>query len=180
MELINEIKEYLKDKSICIKDGGSWVIPFITQPKDFDLIVWCENISETRTYYLTKYKGIKGVSVFFKDSSYNEDDSIYFFYPYYWGEVTEFDTTKSDKYKQILKDRVVKFRKDSSIDSHLLKYESKFWYYLYIGKCIIDNESYELTDEQKSNVNLMHDRKEEDFETRKSLIDNLEEEIMNG
>ena len=176
MELISEIKEYLKDKSICIKDGGSWALPFIVKPKDYDLIVWCENSIETRKYYLQKYKKVKEVSVFFKDKDYQQDDDIFFYYPYYWGEITEFDISKIDKYKQILLHRVQDANQRRQ-DPHFLYYESKFWYHIYIGLSAIKTRSYELTDQQKEDINMLHDREEYMLIQRQGLIDNMAEEI---
>lgn len=56
-------------------------------------------------------------------------------------------------------------------------YKVKIWYHLYVILCYIHNNSYELTEKQIENINILHDRKEEDLDKRKELIDNLVKEI---
>lgn len=57
------------------------------------------------------------------------------------------------------------------------KYISKEWYHKYLTLCIFKNKSLDFTEEQLYNINLLHDRKQEDSEKRTLLIDELIEEI---
>ena len=50
---------------------------------------------------------------------------------------------------------------------------------MYTTLCILKNKSYTLTEEQINNINMLHDRKDEDLENRKVLIDSIIEEIQN-
>lgn len=45
----------------------------------------------------------------------------------------------------------------------------KRWYQVYIGLSILENNSYELTDTQKLNANILHDMKDETLDTRLKL-----------
>ena len=42
---------------------------------------------------------------------------------------------------------------------------------------IIKNNSYNMSDEQKRIINILHDQKEEEKEMRKQIIDNLIQEV---
>jgi len=45
----------------------------------------------------------------------------------------------------------------------------KRWYQVYIGLCMVENGSYDLTDEQKLNANMLHDMTEETLGMRLGL-----------
>ena len=56
-------------------------------------------------------------------------------------------------------------------------YREKPFYHVYASICILKRNSYDLSEEEINNINILHDRKEEDFEIRKQLIDEMMEEI---
>ena len=57
------------------------------------------------------------------------------------------------------------------------KYNHKYFYHIYTSLCILKHNSFELTKEEINNINILHDRKEEDFNIRKQLIDQIIQEV---
>ena len=57
------------------------------------------------------------------------------------------------------------------------KINPKRWYQVYIGLCILEKNSYELTEEQIANANILHDMKEETLEIRLKLQQEIEEKL---
>ena len=54
---------------------------------------------------------------------------------------------------------------------------AKFWYQYLITLYIFKNNSLDFTEEQLENINILHDRKDEDLEKRKALIESIKKEI---
>lgn len=92
---------------------------------------------------------------------------------------TDTPTILEDKkrYINIIKEAVKDIKWMCGKSPRIDFYNRKQWYYIYRINTILKNNSYELTDEQKRIINMLHNRKEEEKEMRKQIIDNLIQEV---
>lgn len=58
------------------------------------------------------------------------------------------------------------------------RFSEKRWYQVCIGVCILENGSYELTDGQKKDANMLHDMSPGTAERRALLKDDLARRVM--
>ena len=187
---VKEIGDYLKDNIEYISVGGSRMLPFIRNPKDYDIIIVCKdkpNLEEAIRLFKLKYNK-EELRESFIDTHFRTLeqgkvsllDSVYCYLLYYEKAEQEQILKESltiDKIKENVINRYSRFKAARERKANLSLYDSKLWYYMYTSICIINNNSYELTEEQIDNINILHDRKEEDIEVRKQLIDTMIEEI---
>ena len=166
-EKIEEIKEFLKEKVKYIELGGSKALPFIHNPKDYDVIVICEDekaIEEAKTLFKSQYDSKELAAEYKIDIHFRtvaqDEDIVGTIYPYilYFRRENYQKELKESELKQAIIARVSKFDKLRSACSKVSLYNSKLWYYVYITLCILENNSYELTENQIENVNILHDR----------------------
>lgn len=181
-EKIIEIKNFLKDKVEQVKLGGSRALSFINNPKDYDLIVVCkdeETRQEVKNLFKNQYDTKDlitnyNIDIIFRTTN-RDSEAANSIYPYIWhySEPDVMAVIDFEKLRETIVNRCYKFEEEKNYH-----YAFKLWYYVYITMCIIKNNSYDLTEEQIENVNILHDRREEDLETRKQLIDEMMSEVI--
>ena len=205
VEKLNEIINTLSGHFKYVRLGGSKTFPFIKNPQDYDIIIVCEN-DEDRMQCLKMYRGsfnpktlretygfdvhIETVAYEYKylyarlySQEFLANDVIYeALKPVVPDTITvEYFLSKKNDIMVFYKDFTDKMKKRVTDDKipHMIKdkYAYKFWYNIYLNLCVFNNKSIELTDEQIENINILHDRKEEDLEKRTKLIDDIIKEI---
>lgn len=183
-ELLNLWLPIIKDGLISIELSGSSVLPWIKAPADKDIIFIYETSEKARKAHsnLLKAKEIfylprsEPMDLHFKTSHLLLDVSsciygyeTHFSIPYlnFKSLLDKIDilTNGKENYIQNLKKYYlfIKSREQRNLDNYKLKQ----WYHIYTGLCILDNNSYNLTEEQIQNINILHDK----VEGSKELID---------
>ena len=193
-EKMNEIFNLLKEHFLYAKLSGSRCFSFISNPHDYDIIIISKD-EESRAECMRLYRKTYVVRDIFKEyhldfhfRSLNREEMLLDTpYPYLTLK-TEIIYSNSDEFKseekpvdyllnyesQIIKNYKEKLQSKTSKETKL---NNKFWYYAYTTLCILKNKSSELSEEQIENINILHDRKEEDIEKRMELIDDIIKEI---
>ena len=87
------------------------------------------------------------------------------------------EETKEELIKSCNRLLTIKNKKLKDVDANYFKYKIKIWYHIYTMLCYVKNNSYDLTEEQIKNINILHDREEKDIEKRIKLIDEITKEI---
>ena len=196
MDKIIEVLEILKGHFLYVKLGGSRSLPFIKNPKDYDIII-VSKTAEDRNYCMISYRDKcnprllrkeYGLDFHFITIEYEDKFLINSIYPYFALKNDILYTTLKDHlYNQSIDEFLGQEKKiiaaykykieNELLNNKKLLYNHKIWYYLYTTLCILKNKKYELTDEQIDIINMLHDRKEEEEEMRKQIIDNLIQEV---
>ena len=198
LDKIEEILECLNNKYSYIVLGGSNGIKYIRKNKDIDLFIFCNSdlgVEKCKELYNQHFDNC--------DIRYNynldvhiiekQPDNFIYYLNMLWRDLAEIPQEFLDKFEnkmiapitleEFLVDeedllKVIKefiTRRTKNLTDRKL-YLTKYWYYIYLIYCIINSRSLDLTEEQINNVNMLHDRNEEDFEKRKELIDSMIEE----
>lgn len=199
---IIELLTPLADKVKSFTLSGSYTLGFIEHINDYDVIVLCETLEDCRDCSRFARKN-------YSDIENNEKLSFHFIlechdierletslWPYLLKNRVYYSLDGVETIKTITIDEFLD-RKDNIKINYLntIKsteersqnkenpeswfYDRKLWYYLYITVTILQNQSWDLTDEQKKIVNLLHDFKEETCTQRISIIDRLIKDIEN-
>lgn len=200
---ILELLNILKDYDFKIRFTGSSFLSFINHPTDEDIILIFNNeedkisaknlfkstydIKELRKLKLDfhfstlefEIKDLKGLpfpylaflshDVYDKDLNYIESIGL---------EVDEFLKYKTI-YKEVFLERINMWLdrlKENKIDDKYF-FKLKLFYQIYTTLCFLNNKSFNLTEEQIENINILHDREESTYEKRKELITKLIEDV---
>lgn len=166
-----EIKEYynlVKDHCISLYRTGSRVIPFITNVRDEDYFIYCEN--EDDIEYCKKIKmehreELQHKCIFF--SIRNEMIMARWSYLYHYLQLLEGEDLHINEQFDILKykeEYIECLKSDKFLLNKFVRYEEndlsfKLYYYVLMGLYIIENDSYDLSREQKENICVAHARK---------------------
>lgn len=164
----------LKDSCIAIYQGGSRVDKIIDNPHDYDYISFSKRLHYQKvSRILTKHNFKKSMSMLNKpDKTVNktsEDFSQIRAYPY--TQITWFSYLDPLMIKVVGKDICPKTdiihkhrqefivclkKKVQELKTKKIK-NQKRWYHLLRGAYILINNSYEVTPEQKQEINILHD-----------------------
>lgn len=170
---------------------GTTVIPYIKNPTDYDVVVVFENEqaeNDFKDFLFIHNEGEKTNFILLKEQfnfcihattleKQNKSVSHNYIYAYQ----IKFRKPLTG-YEMILPDFDYFDRKDD-VKKELINFvermngyvipKEKYWYNIYTNKCICDNNSYDLTEEQIENINLLHDCI--DCEKRDELIEECKE-----
>lgn len=150
----DELKTF-KPWLVSVAQTGSGILPWIENPHDTDYI-----------FYVRNRKDVKKLILLFKLRPKNEcwivdelevqGTRLYSYEYYYLKPVfgNDFPTYNILEHVNDYKRELIK----KGLGKPFIV-EAKFWYHVLTGIYLLDNEKYELTEEQISNIQLLHDRK---------------------
>lgn len=197
IEIIKEIIKNLREDIAYIKVGDSRALPFIRNYHDFDIFIVCNNESDrlnclqyinenfNRKELREKYQLDSHVLTAERDTNYltNLADTFYFDVNHVlideFSESIPVKTITIDEYlekEDLIKQNATKALK-FMLEKNLNVYLQKRFYYIYTDLCVLKNKSFDFTEEQIDNINMLHDREEKDIEKRTKLIDEIIKEI---
>lgn len=195
-EKLNEILDLIDSYYECCYLGGSRTLPFITNPHDYDIFVVCPTEEDKQkamklfrsTYDNSKLRADYDFDIhFITEAVHLSKRENCFTYTYLW--LTQ-EAIKNKTNLDLIKKNVQDILDDESNIINLYKekislenpeeinYKHKRWYYIYITLCILKNKSFDFTEEQIHNINVLHDRDEDCLQERMCLIDDLIEEVQ--
>lgn len=179
--IIQTYKDHIKSVYIV----GSKSVKFINNPSDFDVVIITNNDYKELKQLMQKDVGdirkTDNIDVHVCDEEFfiNHAHWHHPFCQLYYGSMLNIkdilsnkDFTKNDitlRYKGLTES---KFLKEHNMTRNL-----KQWYHIYAVLCYLKNNSYELTEEQIKNINILHDRKQEENDERLNLVDEIIKEI---
>lgn len=163
--MANEVYRHLRPYCISIYLGGSSVQGFIRNPHDVDFILFADlpvNMCHIRRlmHFYKKRNNLDPKYDFIQVRTKRREEHNYGSYinkqmVKLVGEDIEFkfDVIGTDRweYKEILKDTIDK------LDNGKIR-NQKRWYQVLYGYYILSNNSYELTEDQKNILNIVHDQ----------------------
>ncbi len=134
---------------------GSTILPWINNPHDVDYVFYVTD--RRNTLQLVELLNLRPKDeCWFVAELHNLNCTRLYAYEYpfmrplFGTEFPKYDLFEHvNEYKQVLINQGLARQ---CIDG------SKFWYHVLTGIYMLDNETYELTDEQIKNINLCHDR----------------------
>ncbi len=184
--LIDDIIEFSKPYIISVEEGGSRSSPYIRNPKDNDIVLVVEDENKKAElvrdlYNRFKRQDMRNENLDLKIRVYPNDLSnrVYWYTGNFNKPLEGFvkQTKNIPISEKIIKQVCINYLE------HIKKcnvnfYKQKPFYHVYTSLCVLNHNSFELTEEEIDNINILHDRKEEDFETIKKLIDEMVEEIQ--
>lgn len=184
--LIDDIIEFSRPYIISVEKCGSKVNPYIKNPKDNDIVLIVEN-EEKKTklvsdlYNNFKRQNMRNEYLDLKIRVCPNDLSSYVYW-YLSNYHEPFDGFVKQTKNISISEKIIKQACINYLE-HIRKckvdfYKQKPFYHVYASLCILKHNSFELTEEEIGNINILHDRKEEDIETIKKLIDEMIEEIQ--
>ena len=186
-QLYNDLKPTVKYVRLC----GSRSFPFIYNPRDIDVVFVCKDKKEAERVYRERYLVAQSYFKrelhldihFYALEEEGERFPLCINIPYLITFNNNSKLGKRPKEKRSLEELIAKEKGNlvSYIWEIKQKYEdiysAKLWYNIYLSLCIIKNKSYDLSDEQIKNINILHDGEDKTLNKRKTLIDDMLEEI---
>lgn len=192
--MVDNIKDYyehVKENCLIVFKTGSCLLSYLDFYRDIDYVFLYdteEHAQQAKIYFKSLYNIIdihknKRIDIHFRSLEKYLD---------IWGFTNEIKiiignkdikTKLPDLFKDTIKAKefiIETITKNKSLyikNPRMKFYNMKSWYYLYRIYSILKNNSYELTNEQKRIINILHNVKEEDKEMRKQIIDNLIQEV---
>lgn len=153
--LTNKELEQFQPWLISVAKTGSRALPWVKNPNDTDYVFYVADRRDTaQLVKLFKLKPVDECWIV-GELSTNKCARLYayeyqFLQPLFGAEFPDYDIFEhAAEYKQILIDH--------SLEQPLVV-KHKFWYHVLTGIYMLDNGTYELTEEQIENINLCHDR----------------------
>lgn len=183
-EKILEIYENIKDNCVSIEQSGSSSLPFIEHSNDLDIMFVYdteENANKSKQIFKKLYDRLTLRKEYNLDIHFIslEKDMLQHSYAYQIHFLKPLLNFKNALNVDILSNKEIylnTLKRTADILSKVSnKYEIKNWYHIYIGFCFIENNKYELTDEQIINVNLLKTWTES--ENKNKLIDKINDKI---
>lgn len=179
-----EVYNYLQPYCIAIYLGGSSCQEYINNKHDIDFICFSNepvdmcHIRRLLYFYFKEHKQPENYDFIQVRTKQREEHAYGSFINKMMIKLVGVDidfkfdiiNDNREEYKQILKDTIKRIE-DGKIRNQ------KRWYQIYQGMCIMQNNSYELTEEQVYNINVLHDMNEKDLELRTKLIEDIKKEI---
>lgn len=156
--------EYLAKDAKAVYQYGSVILDYIVHKNDDDKCYFYETTElydEKMKYLRLHRKELREqkIDVHLKDLSTFNPFQIWAYQHRYArllsGEHLDFENINILEHKQEYLDYVKEFV-NKRIDNPKLK-NLKIWYHIYTGLSIIENDSYELTDQQIKDINRLHD-----------------------
>ena len=195
--IINLYKVYNQITDYCdaIYMGGSRVDPVIENPHDYDYICFAKTLQRHHLYRQLMSLGLKVTGSKLKKMSakekekFHEDFSQVRVYPY--TQISWFSyldilmkhvvgkevCPKTDVIVEHRKEFIVELKNKAEKLQRNIITNKKRWYHILRGVYILINNSYEVTEEQKREINILHDVTdgwEEIKEKTIQLLNNLE------
>lgn len=186
-EKILEIYENIKDNCVSIEQSGSSSLPFIEHSNDLDIMFVYdteENANKSKQIFKKLYDRLTLRKEYNLDIHFIslEKDMLQHSYAYQIHFLKPLLNFKNALNVDILSNKEIylnTLKRTADILSKVSnKYEIKNWYHIYTGLCILKNDSYELTEEQVSKINLLKNWNEsvEKTELINQIIDELKGE----
>lgn len=184
--MIKDFIELIKPYCLSIEETGSKVNPYIRNKHDMDLIVIVSN-EENKSkiihliYHNALYKRQLREGQWDIKINFDPDDlskSVFGYLSHFVQPIEGYEklTIEVPIDEQLIKQNTINYIRHLQ-EKNLDFYKQKSFYHVYTSICIMKHNSYNLTEEEINNINILHDRKEEDYEIRKQLIDNILEEV---
>ena len=166
LEKLREILDPVWDKILSVELWGSSIIPYIDNKHDIDISIICQDrqtccevskmISEN--YNRLAIKREYGFCINCQPLDYDELKHIHAYQCKWVQPLFDFEikTTLVDilehkeEYLETLRDYASMFSNVSN-----LKRATKSWYHIYTALCILDNNSYVISKEQRYNINRL-------------------------
>lgn len=186
LEILDYLIKNIENK-VNIYILSSSTIKYIANPRDIDICIVIDEPDKEKFWDL-KRKIYRDLKIKFNYHEYNlcikilnketfiKNNLFYGYNLHYCILYNEKDNLNIEytlkdiiKNEFIFKEEAIKYLKTFCFDYKQIS-QMKEWYHIYIVKSIIENNSYDLTEEQIKNVNILHDIKEEDLLIRKELI----------
>jgi len=189
-KILLEIYEEVKDGCRAVLLTGSSVLPYIKNPRDEDYVFLYKDAKSARAAeekILARYSWVEMKQKFHWDihirtevgeDNYGYNNQI---------KVIIGDKTVLDELPKLLDN--IEYWKQRCVEicehqKHIIEkfttiayYFKKIWYYVYRMVAIINNNSYELTEKQIEEINILHDKKTGTIEEKKLIIDRLLAEV---
>lgn len=184
---LNSFIKLIKPKCKMIFYGGSKTYPFIQNSHDNDLIAVIENdnvkdeVRELLHSEGIRRKNISELGIDFHLITLERNETFFTKYRPWVSNYIEFIHNPDNidlSYNMLehvndVKSNLIEFLpKIRDIPTN-----NKDYYYIYTTLCFLKNNSFELTEEQINNINILHDKKEDDLEIRTKLIEDIIKEI---
>lgn len=178
LEAIGLFYEKVKDNVCAIVLCGSRTLPYIVNSRDIDILIIAENLDKLHLWIesmrtdeiirnmrkqLRKEYGVSMMSGTVELFNTRLLYSSYIPYTILFGnmDINLIDIrARADEYKQVCKTRFEQCMSDYEKDHDL--YHLKSFYHIYTGMCMIQNGySYDLTEDDIDNINILHDCEDE-------------------
>ena len=186
---LDNIFQILEPYILSIEETGSYTLPYIKNPHDRDIIIITktqrDRAAAVKLYKKSfsieerrQFKKENHIDIVFNSYPDIIDDRVYLYLTHYIKPLEGYEKMSIERpintelYKSLI-------ARDYSEIKEWEDYKNyKIWYHFYTGLCIIKHNSYELTEEEKNNINILHDLKAEENDKRLSLIEEIIEEIQ--
>jgi len=179
--LIDEILELISNECVSVELWGTRVLPYIQNKHDWDVafvfssLLKKEQAVAKLPHSINEYRKA-GLCLHFHTTHIKEDTLIYAYQCHYVQSLKGYEIKTplvnildiKEEYLDFLQVEAYKLSQASYC------YRAKIWYHIYTDLCILYNNSYELTEEQIKNINILHDLSE----GCKNLIDYCIEELL--
>ena len=162
---------------------GSATVPFIHNKHDLDIAIIVDKSKVTLDKDSRKYFRANGLDIHLVDLDFFTKKTHWnnLFICHYSGETLDnLITLPLDNINATKQNILDIYNKVKSVDYNgheSFIYKNKIWYYSCVLMCYVKNNSYDLTEEQIENINILHDREEKDLEKRTKLIDDMMKEL---
>ena len=196
-QILHDIYEKLKDKVLYVTFSGSKAYPFLKNTHDLDVIFVVANQDDKRICldrYIRNFN-IKEITqtyhldIHFAIESY--DKTYYIIQNHYAEKYWPYENldfprcnysfnleTDKEKLKEMIVSVYNHVKEIHERRTDINIYNSKKWYHIYLCLCILHNDSFDLTEEQIDNINILHDIIDlSTKEQRKQLIDEMISEV---
>lgn len=191
-EKLSSLISLVRDQIKSVEVVGSYANPYIKDSqKDYDINIYFETKKDREDACKLFYRDFSlqslremGIDLHFVDKTLDVSNKVYVYQTMFIQPILGYERVlpKIDilqdipHTKKVIKS-LLDFTRRKEQETGYPMYANKYWYHAYTELCIITNNSYDLVEEQIDNINLLHDRKEEDQNTRKELIDEMIKEI---
>lgn len=167
--LSKEILDQYKPWLISVVKTGSSILPWIDEPRDTDYRFYVTNNTLSKKmaelYKCKPHKECWLIDVIDQPKMRLFSYQNHFLVPVYGEYLPTYDVLEHiPEYKTVL----IKHGLDKEFEPF-----NKYWYHILTGIYIIQNNSYELTEEQAKNVHMCHGRK-----MTRELYDYMQEQLL--
>ena len=199
-----ELYEYLQPYCYAIYLGGSEVLGFINHPHDHDIILFTRDKNKNHHIFIRTMMAMQLNTYLQKHNITNAVFDNLLMHPQIKEDTLDFIqirsiSTEERAYGSYINKLMIKLAGNNVdflfdvIDTDRKEYintlkqtieklndnnkplNPKRWYQVYTGLCIVLNKSYTFTEEQKKNINILHDMDDSTLEYRLQL----QQEIQN-
>ena len=183
--MVQDFIELIKPYCLSIEETGSKVNPYIRNKHDTDLIAIVadeeekSNIIALTHYNLQNKRQLREnkIDIKIKIKEDNLSNTIFAYMSHFIQPIEGYEklTIEVPINELLIKQNIINYIQYLK-EKELNFYKQKSFYHIYTSICIMKHNSYDLTEEEINNINILHDREEEKNEIRKQLIDSILEE----